>query len=147
MLTEFVSLLLTREELLEIREALLMRAMVEDDLRRMDGLEDVGKRLLLDKIEQLALADTRSSIQTQRRLDDELWQHAWLSYTDEWAWFRAKQDVMKELGDMALQTPEAQIEDLTHRRYHKSFNAYVAELDMEQEGSDRRSKVKKPKKK
>lgn len=57
MLTEFVSLLLTREELLEIREALLMRAMVEDDLRRMDGLEDVGKRLLLDKIEQLALAD------------------------------------------------------------------------------------------
>lgn len=147
MLTEFVSLLLTREELLELREALIMRAMVEDDLRREDGLEDVGKRPLLEKLEHLSLSDPRTAFHVQSRLDEELWQHAWLSYTDEWAWFRAKQDVLKDLGEMAKQTPESQIEELTHRRYHKRFQAYVAELDMELEGNERRSKVKKPRKK
>lgn len=147
MMTDFVSVQLSREELLELREALLMRAIVEDTLRQEEGLEEVGKRRLLEKVEQLALLGGDNVRVLAARLDEELWQHAWYAYTDEWAWFRAKQDAIKDLGSMASVTPADRIEELAHEKYHKKFDVYAQEIDMSAETSVRRVKEKKPRKK
>jgi hypothetical protein len=130
MLTEFVALTLSRQELLELQEALAMRALVEDDLRREDGLEPMDRRPLLQKVDQLANATPRQIKALDDRLEEELWHNAWYAYTDEWAWFRARRDVLCELGALAQSTTEDTIEDLTHRRYHDKFETYVEEIDM-----------------
>jgi hypothetical protein len=130
MLTEFASLTLSRQELLEVQEALALRAMVEDDLRREDGLEPMDRRMLLAKIDQLVNASPEQLDRLETRLDEEMWHHAWYAYTDEWAWYRARKDVLRELGPLAAGTTEATVEDLTHRRYHEKFEEYVKEIDM-----------------
>jgi hypothetical protein len=139
MLTEFVSLMLSRQELLELQEALTMRALVEDELRREEGLESVDRRSLLVKIDQLVAATEGQVKQLEERMDDELWHHAWYSYTDEWAWYRARKDVLRELGALAASTTTATIDDLVHRRYHDKFEDYVQEIDMNPGGGERRT--------
>lgn len=130
--------MLSRQELLELQEALTMRALVEDELRREEGLESVDRRSLLVKIDQLVAA-TEGQVKTlEERMDDELWHHAWYSYTDEWAWYRARKDVLRELGPLAASTTTATIDDLVHRRYHAKFEDYVQEIDMNP-GSERRT--------
>lgn len=143
MLTEFVSLMLTRQELLEIQEALAMRAMVEDDLRQEEGLEPVDRRLLLERIDQLLNANEEQIKRLEDRLDQDLWHHAWYSYTDEWAWYRARQDVLRELGEVAARTQEVTIDERAHRRYHEKFEDYVKEIDMNPGGSERQAKERK----
>lgn len=133
MLTEFVSLTFTRQELMELQEALAIRGMVEDDLRREDGLEPVDRRALLAKIDQLTGTSLAQVERLETRLDEELWHHAWYAYTDEWAWYRARKDVLRELGPLAASTKDETIEDLTHRRYHEKFEEYVQEIDMNPE--------------
>ena len=147
MLTEFASLMLTRQELLEIQEALAMRAMVEDDLREEEGLEPVDRRLLLERIDQLLNANEGQLKSLEDRMDQELWHHAWYSYTDEWAWYRAREDVLKELGATAASTSEATADDLIHRRYHEKFEDYVKEIDMNPSGPERQTKERKQTKK
>jgi hypothetical protein len=139
MLTEFVSLTLSRQELLELQEALAMRAMVEDDLRREEGLEPVDRRPFLQKVDQLLNATPEQITRLDARLDEELWHSAWYTYTDEWAWYRARQDVLRELGPLAASTTEETVEDLTHRRYHDKFEEYVGEIDMNPDGGERRT--------
>ncbi len=111
-----------------------MRAMVEDDLRREEGLEGVDRRPLLSKIDQLLHVSEEQIRKLDEKMDDELWHAAWYAYTDEWAWFRARRDVLRELGPLAARTVDATIEDLTHRRYHAKFEDYVKEIDMNPEG-------------
>jgi len=54
---------------------------------------------------------------------------------------------------MAKQTPDARIEELAHQKYHKKFNEYVTEIDMNPTAATagsvaaRRVTEKKPKKK
>ena len=140
MMTEFVSLTLSRQELQELQEALAMRTMVEDDLRREEGLEAVGRRLLLAKIDQLLNASETHVARLEDRMDEELWRHAWYAYTDEWAWYRARKDVLRELGPLAANTAEATVEELTHGRYHDKFEDYVQEIDMNPEAGGERNK-------
>ena len=130
MLTEFVSVTLTRQELLEIQEALTMRAIVEDDLRREEGLEPVDRRLLLLKVDQLLHATETQTNALDQRAEEELWQHAWYSFTEEWAWYRARRDVLRELGSLAAQTRDEMVDELAHQRYHKKFDDYIQEIDM-----------------
>ena len=130
MLTEFVSLTLSRQELLEIQEALAMRSMVEDDLRYQEGLEPVGRRALLEKVDHLLNASEQQLQGLELRIDEELWHQAWHAYTDEWAWFRARKDVLRELGPLAASTTKETIDDLVHRRYHDKYDDYLAEIDM-----------------
>ncbi|OGL74334.1 hypothetical protein A3E39_04705 [Candidatus Uhrbacteria bacterium RIFCSPHIGHO2_12_FULL_60_25] len=147
MLTEFASLMLTRQELMEIQEALAMRSLVEDDLRREEGLEPVDRRLLLERIDQLLNATETQLTSLEDRMDQELWHHAWYAYTDEWAWYRARQEVLKELGALAARTAASVIDDLVHRRYHEKFEDYVREIDMNPTGSERQTKERKTTKK
>ena len=88
-----------------------------------------------------------SSDHTTERLDEELWQHAWYAFTEEWAWFRSRQDTVKDLGEMSKQTPAEKIDELVHERFHKKFESYVRELDMDTDAPERRMKQKKSKRK
>lgn len=147
MMTQFVSATLSRQELLEIQEALTMRAMVEDDLRREEGLEPVDRRALLAKVDQLLHA-TKAQVDTiDRRVEEELWQHAWYSFTEEWAWYRARRDVLRELGPLAAQTSEQAVDELAHQRYHKKFDEYIQEIDMTGGNPGERSREHLPKSK
>lgn len=117
-----------------------MRSLVEDDLRREEGLEPVDRRVLLAKLDQLLHASETETGRLEERLDEELWRHAWYAYTDEWAWYRARKDVLRELGPLAAQTADATVEELTHRRYHDKFEDYVQEIDMNPEAGGERNK-------
>lgn len=146
MLTEFVSLMLTRQELLEIQEALAMRALVEDHLRHEEGLEPVDRRLPLERVEQLLHVTEEQIAKLDDRLEQELWRHAWFSYTDEWAWYRARQDAAKELGEAASNNAAPALDDLAHRRYHEKFEDYVREIDMNPDDLGRQRETKPAKK-
>ena len=138
MLTEFASLQLSREELKEIHAALVARAMVEDELRRERGLEKIDRRDLLEKFEMLLGDDDAALHALDHAIDDELWEHAWYVFTDEWAWFRAQQEVEKELAGKTK--PEAkEFQLLVEQRYKKKFDEYVGEVDMH--GSEKTAKM------
>ena len=129
MLTQFVSLQLSRQELLEIHAALVSRIMVEDDIRRERGQEAVDQRPILERIEML-LGETDEALHAlDHVIEDELWEHAWYTFTDEWAWFRAKQEIEKESAVGEKITPEA-MQKLVATRYRKSFDRYVGEVSM-----------------
>lgn len=138
MLTEFASLMLSRQELLEIQEALTLRGIVEDDLRQEEGLEPVERRALLQRVDQLLGVKEEHAARLEHRLDQELWQHAWYAFTEEWAWFRAYRDIVNELGVTAASVPESVMEEMVHRRYHEKFNDYVEEVAMDSDGGEGR---------
>lgn len=130
MLTEFVSLQLSREELKEIHAALLQKAMVEDETRHERGQEKIEHRGLLDHIEMLLGENEETLHMLDHATEDELWEFAWYSFTDEWSWFRAAQEVEKELGAEKAQTDATEFQKLVELNYQKHFESYVAEIDM-----------------
>jgi hypothetical protein len=125
----FSSFTFTDEELAEIYEALLIRAEVEDELRVEEGLEPVHKRPLLEKIEQTAILKGMKPEQIEAKIEDELWRQAWYAVTDEFAWRRAREETMEELGERAKGMREDRIEHLSRLRYDRRFNDYVAEIE------------------
>ncbi|MBI4139143.1 hypothetical protein HY479_03265 [Candidatus Uhrbacteria bacterium] len=128
--TEFFGLSLTREELAEVQAALVQRAMLEDELRREKGLEPVADRPLLRRIDAiLRPSDARLDHLTQA-LDDELWEFAWYAFTEEWAWFRARQEIRKELGSRASKLEEEEMRRRVEQRFNKYFEKFVKELEM-----------------
>ena len=127
MLTEFVSLQFSREELIELHEALIQRAMVEDEVRRERGQEPMDQFPLLERIEMLLGDKEAALIARDARLEEELWEYAWYAFTDEWACFRADQDALKQIGADA---PEQEKKRCSDRLYRQKFNSYVAEVDM-----------------
>jgi hypothetical protein len=145
MLTDFASLLLSRQELKELHEALVMRAMVEDDLRSEEGLESVDRRPLIERTGQLLAMNEQRLQAIEDHLDQELWRHSWYTYTDEWAWYRARRDVLNEVGSVANVTMESKaVDDLIHRRYHERFEDYIQEIDMNPcDSAERTSRQKK----
>ena len=114
-----------------------MRAMVEDDLREEDGLEPVARRPLLERIDALLRSNEQQVEVMEQSLDQELWQHAWYAFTEEWAWFRAYRDIMSELGEKVIATPVPVVDELIHQRYHEKFNDYVEEVAMDSDHGDR----------
>jgi hypothetical protein len=144
MLTEFAALTLSRKELLEIQEALMMRGLVEGALRHEEGLEPVDRSAVLQRIEQLLGSNRVEAQLLEDRTEQELWQHAWYAFTEEWAWFRAHRDIMEELGTNAGSIAESVLEEMVHHRYHEKFNEYVEEVAMNNEsGDDRKTKSEK----
>lgn len=141
MITEFVSVQLSREELQDVHAALVQRAIVEDELRQERGQEPVERRPLLERFEMLLGEGEEVLHQRDHMLDDELWEHAWYVFTDEWARFRAKQDVQKELSADAVGDTVA-LEKLVELRYRKNFDVYVAELTMDE--ASRKTAIRSP---
>jgi len=128
---EFLSLPFSREELLELHRAALMRYLMEEGFRKEQGLEPVDPPPVLAKMEAVLGIGPEKADGIERQIDDELWQHSWYAFTDEWAWFRARQDVLKKLDAAARSAmPREEIETLIERRYEEQFDKYVAEVDM-----------------
>lgn len=138
--TEFITLGLTPPQLLEIQRALLARFIVEDSLRREQGLEPIEYPPLLEHIEKLLRMDSEVAHQAFHKEEDELWEYSWYSFTDEWAWFRAKQDMAKELGAKAIRMTDKMLETRIEELYEEHFDRYTTELDMQDlEESDKRA--------
>lgn len=132
MLTPFALLSLSAEELLEMHRALLARLLMDSTLRREHGFEPVEPSPLLLRLEQLLAMDEKTTDLATKRVDEELWEHAWLAFTDEWAWSRAHQDVCHKMGKSAMRTmPPHDLESLVRKRYEERFDHYLQELNME----------------
>lgn len=120
----------SRKELREIYEALLLRGMLEDELRHEKGMEPIGPRSLMLRMGTLlGISDAQIERMTDV-MDGSLWEHAWYVFTDEWAWFRARQDVEKELRGTVL-TEEA-LQERLERKYNEEFERYVKEIEMKE---------------
>lgn len=126
--TEFFSLAFSRPELREVYEALLLRTALEDSLRREKGLEAVQPNPLLAKLEGLLAIKESSLEKFGEAIDENLWEHAWYTFTDEWAWFRAHQEVEKELDGKT--TSDKIFHQRVEQKYTEHFDRYVQEIDM-----------------
>lgn len=148
MSSEHFSLTLNTHQLTEIYRALLARFMVEDTLRREQGLEPIEYPKLLEHLEKLLRIEPEQAHRAFHNEEDELWEYSWYSFTDEWAWFRAKQDTIKELGTKAERTPTKTLEAKIESTYEDRFDQYAAEVDMQETDTNdkratRRSRMKK----
>lgn len=146
--SEFFNLQLSKQQLIEVYRSLLARFVVEDTMRREQGLEPIEYPKFLEHLEQLLQIDAEQAHQTFHKEEDELWEYSWYTFTDEWAWFRAKQDALKELGAKAKRTPTKALEAKIEAIYEERFDRYAAEVDMQEAGADdkratRRSRLKK----
>lgn len=126
-----VTLTLSLDDARELYKTLMARAIMEETLRREQGLESVDPPALMGCLEQALHVQPEQVARLGEQVEDELWQHAWLTFTDEWAWHRAKQDVHKELGKSGLahlnaSEQERAIED----RYNKAFDTYLQEIEL-----------------
>ena len=128
----FYNLHLNHQQLLEIHRALLQRFLVEETMRREQGLEATEYPHLLEHLEQVLSIDTETAHQLFHREEESLWEYSWYAFTDEWAWFRARQDVLRDLGIHAQQTPRKSLEERIKKQYEEKFETYLKEVDMEE---------------
>ncbi len=142
MFTEFATIQFSREELKELQQALLQRAMLEDELRREHGLEKADKHPLLEKIEAL-LGESQEKMQVaDQASEDEMWEFAWYAFTDEWAWFRAGQETEASKPNAGLSASERKT--AVEKLYHDDFDRYVAEIDMLDQAMKEKVENRKP---
>lgn len=144
---EFAYLQLKKSDLLDIHRALLARWLIEDKLRQTQGLESVGPPLLLDRIETLLHLNEDEAHKLFHQVEDELWEHSWYSFTEEWAWHRAEQDVKNELGRERKYMDQDQLETLTEKRYEEHLETYIKEISMDEEKQPKAARQKKDTKK
>lgn len=129
----YYNLHLNHQQILEIHRALLQRFVVEETLRREQGLEAVEYPRILEHLEQVLSLDGEKAHQLFHQEEESLWEYSWYTFTDEWAWFRARQDVMKQLGTKAKHTSRKALEELIEKAYDEKFEAYQKEVDMDEE--------------
>ena len=146
--SEFFQLSLNKEQCLEIYRALLARFVVEDTMRREQNLEPIEYPKLLEHLEQLLQITSEQAHAVFHKEEDELWEYSGYTFTDEWAWFRAKQDTLKELGQKAERTPTKALESRMEALYEERFDRYTAEVDMQEieennKRNTRRSRIQK----
>lgn len=131
MTTNVAFLSLTQDELYQLYQAQLSRFLVENSLRREQGLELIDPPPILERLEAMLGLNPEEAHQRFHAMEDELWQYSWFTYTDEWAWYRARQDVLKKIGPKTPQQigPD-DLETLIERRYATQFENYISEVDM-----------------
>lgn len=119
---------------------------MQAQMRQEQGLEDIEPPMILERVERL-LGYTEDDVHTIfHNVEDELWEHAWYAYTDEWAWYRAQQDATQELGARAKTTSDDAREHLAEKYYNQRFDSYAEEIDMNTEKKrEKKQKVKKTK--
>ena len=132
----------TREELIELHRAVLRQHVVENTLRKEQGLEGIEPSDLLEKIEHLLQIPEDTLHALVHQVEDELWEYSWYAYTDEWAWYRAKQDVRKEARRKGQQKTEEALEHSVEVRYEERFEHYVSEINMQTDTETHRTQIK-----
>ncbi len=126
--TEFYALQLSRFEALECLRALLMRAIVDEEVRAQKGLELPDINPMINRlIEMLDLNDFSVESETDKQAD-ELWEYSWYVFTSEWAWYRAQQDALKSLRKKKKEGSDYR--EAAEQNFKKFFEKYVAELNM-----------------
>lgn len=140
---QYAFLRLTRPQLEQIHQALLTHFVLEDTNRREQGLEAIEPPRVLDEIEQLLNLTEQEAHKQFHDIEDELWEYSWYTYTDEWAWHRAQQEVTKELGTRGRRMKRDALDELIEKRYRDRFETYVAEVDMREQQEVRGKKIKK----
>lgn len=141
--SEFFSLQLSKNDLQELQRSLMARYLIEAHLRREQGLEPAPYPSLLKKLEDMLGMPEVDAQKLLQQTENELWEFSWFNYTDEWAWFRARQDVMKELGNEAARTKPSSIDELVESLHYEFFDTYVKEIDMKDEKVGKKEKKKK----
>ena len=126
-----VTLTLPLTEARELYRAMITRYLMEDTLRREQGLEPVEISGFIKRLEQVLGVQPEHAVFALNQVEDELWQHAWLSFTDEWAWHRARQDIKKELSaEERTKLTAEELETAAEKRYEERFDAYLAEVQL-----------------
>jgi hypothetical protein len=127
----FYNLHLNHQQLLEIHRALLQRYVVEEAMRREQGLEGIEYPRLVEHLEQVLGLSGEKAHELFHLEEETLWEYTWYTFTDEWAWYRARQDVMKHLGPKAQRTGRKVLEELIEKQYEEKFEEYLKEVDMQ----------------
>ncbi len=144
---QFAFLQLSHDDLKEMYFSLLRQWILECTLRQERGLEPVMPPPLLDRLEALLQLKEEEAHQLFHAVEDELWEYSWCTFTDEWAWYRAHQDVTKELGAETKRTDQHHLDALIQKRYEDGFETYLAEVDMHDETTvQEKKRARQPKK-
>ncbi|MCC7522776.1 hypothetical protein IT407_03185 [Candidatus Uhrbacteria bacterium] len=146
MTLSFISLTLPKEDLIELHKGMLIRYILDAAMRREKGLEDIEYPENLVKLEEMLGINEEQAHALFHQLEDELWEYVWYTYTDEWAWHRAKKETDKELGDKTSGIKREALERLIEERYEKNFDKYVAEIDMKDEAGETEKRIERKKK-
>ncbi len=126
----FYSLGLNREQLTLVHRSLLSNYIIEETFRRERGEESKEPPALLAHLERLLELGEEEAHAQFHEEEDRLWEYSWYAYTDEWAWYRARQDTERELGDQLVLTNQEALEQLIEKTYDDNFDAYTKEIDM-----------------
>lgn len=126
-----VTLTLPLHEAQEFYRAMIARFLMEEALRREQGLEPIQISPFVRRLEQVLGIQTDQALAHLDQVEDELWQHTWLSFTDEWAWHRAQQEVKKGVSaeELALLSSD-EIERATEKCYEEKFDQYTKEIQL-----------------
>ncbi|MCK9361026.1 hypothetical protein M0Q28_02235 [Patescibacteria group bacterium] len=127
---DYASITLPKKDLAELHRGLLLRHIVENGIRREEGLEEADEPKVLAAVESALGLNEDEAHALFHRAEDELWDYVWYSYTDEWAWFRARQEVLKELGSKRTGVTQEALDRKTEEKYREHFEKYVSEVDM-----------------
>ncbi|MBP9762421.1 hypothetical protein KBD34_02280 [Patescibacteria group bacterium] len=130
MIDAFYSLGLTKEQLTELHRSVLARYVIEDTFRRERGEETEEPPALLAHLERLLDLSSEEAHALFHEEEDRLWEYSWYAYTDEWAWYRARQEVERELGEQLSLTKPDKLEALIEATYEQHFARYAKEIDM-----------------
>ncbi len=131
--TKIAILQLPFHDLQELHRALLGRFLMEEAVRQERGLEQPEYPPLLKRLEYHLGLSEEAAHELYHRVEDELWEYAWYTYTDEWALHRARRDVEKDLGKQKAALRPEELEAMVDRRYQEKFEQYVQEIDMHEE--------------
>lgn len=132
MQTEYLGASFTKQEVLELLRACMLQTLLEDEIRAQQGLEPVDPSPLVERLVRLLGVAEEATEEMADRLSDDLWAYSWYVFTNEWAWFRARQEAQKQLGDKAVDMEEsAEFRRLAERLYKRNFETYTKEIDMQ----------------
>ena len=150
MQTEYYQFQLTKTEALECLRAFLSQALMEEEVRLQQGLEPPELSPLLTRFVQLLGISDEQIEQMTDRASEELWEYSWYVFTNEWAWFRARQEALRLKGKgVKPASPPTNQEDhhkIAEQLYKRHFERYVNELNM-RTLSNNRVKSQAPKRK
>ena len=144
---EYASITLPKKDLAELHRGLLLRHIVENGIRREEGLEEADEPKVLAAVESALGLNPDEAHALFHRAEDELWDYVWYSFTDEGAGFRARQEVLKDLGSKRTGMNQEALDRKTEEKYRDNFERYVGEIDMRELEAKKDKKEKKRAKK
>lgn len=136
MQTEFINLALSKSQAIDLLGALMMKSVLEDELRSERGQEPAEVSPLIIRLASLLNIKEKTLDSQMDLAEDALWEYSWFVFTNEWAWFRAQQEAAKSVGQ--LPANEAELEKRAERIYKRKFKDFVKELDMNSQSQKNR---------